>query len=206
MDTISLNANLRKPGKAKLLAAQSRLPGVIYGKDFENQVIDLDYQEFRRTFEKAGESTIIQLTFDQKTIPVLVHSVDLHPTRDTFIHVDFHAIQMGVEITANIPVHLEGQAPAIKTGGILVHSKESIEVKCLPKDLIHEITADISGLADFHSSITIKDLDIPSTLTVLDNEDTVIASITAPRLQEEEEGQEAAEESTESSAEKEKSE
>jgi large subunit ribosomal protein L25 len=61
-----------------------------------------------------------------------------------------------------------------------------VEVKCLPKDLIHSIDVDVSGLEELNSSIHIKDLNIPSSIHVLTDMDRTVVTIAPPKAEQEE--------------------
>ena len=88
--------------------------------------------------EKTGKSVMIDLCIDDdKEIKVLVHNIDVEPVSGKFSHIDFYAIKMDQEIHTDVPIHLEGESNAVKLlHGILIHSKESVQIKCLPKNLI----------------------------------------------------------------------
>ncbi len=200
MKSIILQAETRKSGKAQDLIKSSRVPAVVYGKEMkENELISLEYQEFKKAYSKAGMSTIIDLKIGDKEIPVLVQSIDIDPAKDTYIHIDFKAVVMGQELTAQVPLRFTGECDAVKLlHGILVYNKESIDVKCLPRNLISEIEVDLSSLVDFNSAITVADLNIPDTINVLIDPETVVVGVTAPRVEKEpeeitEEGKEGAE-------------
>lgn len=190
MEKLVLNATARNSAvKAKDVRKNSRIPAVVYGKGEENIFVDFDYQEFRKLFHKAGHNTIVDLVVDGgKALETLIHVVDHAPVSGNFAHVDFVRIVRGVEITTEVPVKFVGVSEAVKTlGGILVTNKEYLDVKCLPKNLIHEFEADLSVLTDFHSKITVGDLKIPSTVTVLNSPEEVIVTVTASRAVIEEE-------------------
>jgi len=181
-DKLNLKCDLRTE-RAKDLRKQSIIPAVLYGKKQASTSIQLDYHDFRRTFEKSGYNTIIELEVAEgKKIPVLVHEVVLDPIKDTFTHIDFFAVQMDQKITAMVPLNYVGVSPAIKDlGGILIHNKNEIEVECLPKDLIHNIDLDISTLVDFHSSIKVNAIKEIKKIKILDNPETLLLTVSAPR-------------------------
>lgn len=184
MENLVLNATARNTSvKAKYVRQKGRIPAVVYGKKAENIFVDFDYQEFRKIFQKAGHNTIIDLVVDNaKPVETLVHVVDYDPVSGNFAHIDFHKITRGQELTTDVPVKFVGVSEAVKTlGGILMTNKESLRIKCLPKNLIHEVFADISVLADLHSKITVGDLDVPATITVLNAPDEVVATVTSSR-------------------------
>ena len=54
-------------------------------------------------------------------------------------------------------------------------------------DLISNIEVDLTSLVDFHTSISVGDIQFPDTITVLDDPELMVASVSAPREEEPEE-------------------
>lgn len=189
MDVMTLEVQPRdKSMKAKELLANNLLPLEYYGKGVENSSFQVDYQTFRRLYKVAGGNTVIELNDGKKKMNVLVHKVDTHPVTDKMTHVDLINVKMNVVIHAHIPLNFVGTAPAVKDlAGTLTHNLEEIEVKCLPGDLVHEIDVNIESIVDFHSSIHVSDLEIPSTLELVTPADEVVVSAVPPREEKEEE-------------------
>ncbi len=181
MAKVSLKAEERNVGKAKDILEKGNLPVEVFGKGFENLHLQLNYQDFRRIFEKSGIAVIIDLEVDKKTIPVLIKDLQFNPISDNFIHVDFYVIREDQPIIVHVPIHLEGNSPAVKLGAILMHNREFVNIKCLPRNLISEIKVDISSLDTFGDHILIKDLDIPENILVLDEKEIVVVTISAPK-------------------------
>jgi large subunit ribosomal protein L25 len=165
------------------------IPGVVYGPEIkDNKMIWMDYQDFYDIYNEAGGSTLVDLKVEgeSKTFPVLIYDIQYHPISGRYNHVDFYAVKMGEKLETEIELNFIGESPAVKEqGGILVKSLDSIEVKCLPKDLISEIKVDTSSLKDMDDCIYVKDLDIPDELEVMLDENTTVASISRPRSDEE---------------------
>lgn len=187
VETLILEAKKRDSQiKPKLLRSRGQLPAVYYGAGQNSHSLVLDYQTFRKLFAKAGENTIIELSIDGKVAPVLVHDIQYDPVTSVISHVDFLHIDMTKEVTTSVKVVVIGVAPAVKNlGGILDLQKHEIKIRCLPKDLIHSIEVDVSAIADFHTSVHVKDLKIPKTVKVLDNPDDTVVTATPPREEEE---------------------
>ena len=183
MDTITLTINEATFVSAKDARAKGQIPMVYYGKGLNNRHFSVDYQEFRRAYEKGGRSTIITLVNEKnEELPVLVHNVQYEPVSDDFMHVDLKAVDMSKAIQTQIPLVFVGISSAVKDeGGILMTTRESVEIECLRKDLIHEIEVDISPLVDFHTTITIGYLKVPYTLKILDAPVLNVATVTQPR-------------------------
>ena len=185
---ITLEAKKRdKSTSAQDIRRNELVPGVLYGYQVDNQAIECAYQEFHKTFVKAGESTIIELNVGDKKVPVLIHQIDLDPVTNKYSHVDFFAPDMTKKVTTNIAITITGEAPGVKDlGGILVRNKDTIEVRCLPKDLPHDVTIDISSLENFHDSITVADIKLSSAVTILNGPEEIVVSVQPPRKEEEE--------------------
>jgi len=166
-----------------------RVPMIYYGKGVEPTNFSADYQDFKRLYKKAGKSAIITLVNEnKKEFPVLVHEIQYDPVSDEMIHIDLMAVDLNKPITTEVPLVFVGQSPAVKEeGGIFMSSKDRVMVECLPKDLIHEIEVDISPLVDFHTSLTVANINVPEGIKILDAEDINIATVSAPRVEEAEE-------------------
>jgi large subunit ribosomal protein L25 len=166
----------------------------LYGNDVENTQLQCDHKELLKTYAQAGESTLVELDIAGKKVPVLIHAIDFAPVSDRITHVDFYAVNMKKEVEAHVPMHFDGESPAVKElGGVLVHSLDHIWVRCLPANLPHELHADISSLKEFGDQLTIADIKVPAGVTINEESDQVIASVQEPRRIEEETPAEPAE-------------
>lgn len=186
MDMVSLSAEARDTTiKPKVMRRAGKVPCVVYGSGTTHQSIVCDRSELNRVYTKAGESTLVELSVGVKKVPVLIHEMDLDPLSGQISHVDFYAVDMTKEIEAKIPVRFTGESIAIKDlGAIFVVAHEHVTVKCLPKDLPHELVADISGLKEFHDVITVASLQAPAGVKFKDSAETVIAVVQEPREEE----------------------
>lgn len=169
--------------KAKDLLNDGFVPGIVYGHGIENVAVQISARDFSKIFNEAGESSLLSLKIDGKDFGnVIIHDYQCDPLTGDFIHFDLHKVRMDEKITAHIDVVLNGESPAVKDlGGILVVGHDSIEIKCLPSDLIHEVEVDISVLKTFDDMIRVKDLLISDVIEVLSEEDDVLVSVEPPR-------------------------
>ncbi len=189
MDTITLEVQTRnKNEKAKDLLKKDLIPIEYYGHGVENKSFQVDYQTFRKVFRKAGYNTIIDLVVDGKDrYSVIVQEIAQDPVSDKMVHVDLINVRTDEELHTAIPLEFTGIAPAVKElAGVLVKHLEEIDVKCLPKDLIHSVTVDLSVIVDFNSYVRVKDLKVPATIHVLNPLDDVVVTAVPPRAEEEE--------------------
>ncbi len=189
MNTLTLEAQARtqKGRKTNTLRAQGLVPAVVYGADTQPQSIVIDRNQFAKMYKAAGESSIIELVIDGKNaLHVLIHDYQTEPLRDEVTHVDFQSVDMKKEIEAEIQLKFVGESPAVKAlGGTLMTSVDEVKVKCLPAKLVRDIEVDISKLTTFEDVIRLSDLIIPEGVTIVDDLHLSVASVTAPRSEEE---------------------
>jgi large subunit ribosomal protein L25 len=99
-----------------------------------------------------------------------------------FTHIDLLQVRMDEEIEAHIPLEFVGESEAVKTlGGMLLKNLDEVLVSCLPANLPHSITVDISALATFDDHITAGDLKLPAKVELKSDAETIVAGVTAPR-------------------------
>ncbi len=189
METLSLKADQRnKDEKLSQIRQSKKIPAVVYGKNTESQLIQVEYSDFLRTFRKAWESSIISLDTGKEKLDVLVYNVQKAPVTGDFIHVDFYAITRWEALTTHIHFNFIGESQWAREGWILEELMKDIEVKCLPRDLVDHFDVDLSTLEEIGSMIKVADLWIDPEKYELSNDlEDVVAKISAPRVEEEEE-------------------
>jgi len=177
--------------KVKTLRREGKLPAVIYGYGIDPISISLDAHSSSRTLARASSSTLITIELEGKQYPTLVREKQLDFIRNSLIHVDFLAVSMTEKITANVGIHVVGEAPAVKEfGAILVTALTELEVECLPADLPENFTVDVSGLTEISSGVYVKDITPPPNVEILTDPEEVIVVATAQAAEEEEEVEE----------------
>lgn len=176
----------------KQLRTSGQVPCVVYG-NVENTLLQCEQQPLKQAYMAAGESTLVNLEMDGKAVPVLFHAMDFHPISGLFTHVDFYAVNMNKEVEASVALHFEGESAAVKDGGILVTPVDHLTVRCLPKDLPHNLSVNLGTLSEMHAVITVKDIVLPAGVTVDDDPEMVVATVQEPRKEEEASAPSAAE-------------
>ncbi len=173
--------------KTNALRRAGFLPAVVYGEKVPSQPVSVLYSDFMKVFREAGESTIFTLKVEGgKEHDVLIYNVTFNPLKDTPEHVDFYAVPQHRAIRHKVPFEFAGEPPAVKNlGGVLVKVMHEIEVEALPKDLPHALRVDISILEELKSKIHVRDLGMPSGVTIHGHLDDVIVLIEPPRTEEE---------------------
>ncbi len=171
--------------RAKQERALSRVPAVIYGQGIETQSISLEKGEFKKTYAKAGTSSLVDVNLNGSVVKAVIKDVQRHPLNLEPIHVDLHQVRMDKEMTAEIPLKFVGEAGAVKVhGGTLVKAMDAVQVRCLPANLPHEIEVDLSVLNTFEDVITIGSLTLSNGVSIEGAADLVIANVAAPLTEE----------------------
>jgi len=197
---LSLTAKVRKEigRKVKKLRKQGFLPAVLYGPKIKSEPLTVDLKEFNKVLKEAGESTLIKLKIKKPTVPtqeklkineysVLIHNIKRDPLTGDPLHVDFYQPSLEKKIEANIPVVLEGEAPAVKNlGGTLITNIAEIKVRALPQNLPKEFKINIGGLRTFEDRILIKDIQLGEGVEILREPEEIVAQVTPPTKVEEE--------------------
>ena len=164
--------------KVSQLRREGKMPGVVYGHHIEPIAIVMDAREVTRAMIGLTPSSIVTLDIDGEDHAALIRERQRDYLRNKFIHIDFQAVSRTEKIRARIETVLEGTAPAVKNyNGIVLHEKEYIEVEALPEHLPERFVIDISKLERIGDMIRISDMDIADDVTVFDDANDVIVSI-----------------------------
>lgn len=177
-------------GKNKVdkLRVEELIPAVVYGKGEENTLVTVSAREFDRVYKQAGSNALIDLAFDGKTKPVLVKDIQRHPYKNQYLHIDFYLINMKESIKVMVPVVLEGRDSIRVQPSVLMQLVNEVEVECLPNDIPQHATVNVEAM-EIGDQITVEDLDVASNdqLTVLSDREEIIATLSLPREEVEEE-------------------
>ncbi|MFQ5942055.1 MAG: 50S ribosomal protein L25 [Anaerolineales bacterium] len=178
MDTPKLKVQKRTliGKRVKSLRKIGQLPGVLYGAGIESVPIALDGREAARLLSRASGSTLIELDLEDESHTVLVRGTQRHVIRGNYLHVDFLKVAMDETIRAQVPIELIGEAPASEEAGVvLLTGPSTVEVEALPADLPDRITVNLEVLEKLDDSITIADLFLGEGVTVIADQDELIA-------------------------------
>jgi len=172
-----INAVSRDNKKPTVLRASDLIPAEFYGPEVKNQNVALNYRDFVKVYDEAGESSLVELNLpDGKKYSILIGSTQIHPITGKYIHVDLRQVSLTEKIEANIQLKFIGESPAVKDlGAVFVAAKSEVAIKALPKDLVSEIKVDISSLKNIGDKILMKNIELPAGVEAVLGLDAVIA-------------------------------
>lgn len=187
-------------GKAvKQLRNAGILPAVVYGAGRTSQAIQLEAKAFELLRRRAGRNVLVDLALDgDKPQPVLVHHIHEHPVTRHTLHVDLLVVNMAEERTVDVPIAITGHSEAVeKLGGVLLHLRDTVQVRALPDDLPSSLELDVTPLDTFDAVLHVSDLLMPAEVTLVTDTSEAIARVQPPRIEEVPEVPEEAEEAEE---------
>jgi large subunit ribosomal protein L25 len=163
----------------KALRRSGKVPGIVYGHNIASSSIQLDTRDLGNVLRKIGRNSLISLDVDGAQRMVLTREVQRDPVTRALLHIDFYEVSMTEKITARVRIVITGEAvsPDLKSGaGVLLQEHNFIEIECLPGDLFDTITIDVTKFK-IGDVVRVKDLQIPSGITVLEAIDDEIVRI-----------------------------
>jgi large subunit ribosomal protein L25 len=173
----------KRRGTLTRIRKEGNVPAIVYGAKKENTSIYLSEVQLLKTIKDVGRNGVISLDVNGNTQNVIVTDYQVDPLKNGFIHVDFLAVDMSKEITANVNVNLVGDAAGVKDGGVMQQSLFEVSIAAKPADIPPTIDIDVTKL-QVADTITVADIKELGNFTVNHEEDEVIASILPPRQEE----------------------
>ena len=176
---------------ARKLRADGLLPGVIYGPGIEPVALSVPRQELLRVLHAHGTHPLVTVKVeggpggsDAKEYLALVKDLQIDAVRQLALHVDFHRVQEDKPVQTEVEIVLEGLPEGVKLGGILEQMNRMVAIEALPRDLPASISYDVSAMV-VGETIRYGDLRPPAGVTILADEEQAVASVVAPRVEEE---------------------
>lgn len=176
-------------GVARKIRKEGWIPAVIYGNKSKSEAIELNPKSLTKAISSpTGRNTILQLAGEKggslKGRSVLLKAIQYHPVKRVLQHADLLEVDVDQAVEIEIDVNLVGKSKGVLEGGILQQVRRSLRVSCLPKKIPVSIDVDVSDL-DLGESIHIGELKLAEGITALGDSKYTIATVVAPREEEE---------------------
>jgi large subunit ribosomal protein L25 len=172
---------------ARRLRRSGRVPGVLYGGGDDPLSFSVDSRELRLAL--AGAGAVVDLSVDgAKATPVVLKEAQRDPVRGETTHVDLLRVRLDKAIHAVVALELEGvdDTPGVKEGGVLEQLTRELNIEALPTAIPESIVHAL-GEMQIGDTLTLESIAIPDGVTLLDDAEATVATLSAPRLQSEEE-------------------
>ena len=184
--TTALAVERREPAGSRAalrLRRDGSVPGVVYGGGENPVAFQVDARLLRTALAHAGAVLELSIGGDAAT-PVVVKEISRHPVTGHTVHIDMLRVRLDVAISATVVLDLVGSedSPGVKEGGVLEQVTRELTIEALPTDIPDVIPHDVSTL-EIGDTLTLEAVTPPRGVTLLDDPETVIATLSAPRLQ-----------------------
>jgi large subunit ribosomal protein L25 len=169
--------------EARRLRRRGDVPGVLYGGGDEPVAFSVPARTLRQALAHAG--AVLDLSVEGgSSSPAVVKELARHPVSGETLHVDLLRVRLDVKIQTTVQLELAGEAdaPGVKDGGVLEHVTRELTIEALPNEIPDSLSHDVSEM-QIGDTLTLESLRPPTTVTLIDDPETVIATLTPPRLQ-----------------------
>ncbi|HZK49090.1 MAG TPA: 50S ribosomal protein L25 [Thermoleophilia bacterium] len=196
MDTVKLTIHPREEsgkGPCRRLRAAGLIPAVVYSKGQPSVSISIAAADLKPALA-GGSNVVLELHYAdskaRKKHYAVVKDTQRLATRPRLLHLDLHEVDLKQEIEAPVAVELLGIPAGVDEGGVLEHSHREVVVRALPTSVPSNLELDVSALG-IGDNLRVSDLVAPDGVVILDDPETVLASVHAPRIEEVEAEEEA---------------
>jgi large subunit ribosomal protein L25 len=164
--------------------AAGKIPAVVYGGGRESVAIEVDRKTLLDMMKgHSGETPIFLLKLGDKERHAMIRNMEVDPISRQVIHIDFQRVLMDQKVRVAVPVELVGTAVGVKVeGGLLDFVNREVHVECLPGDIPKHLELDVT---DIHvgQHAEARQIQLPQGVTLLDEPEKVIVSLSHGRLE-----------------------
>ena len=192
MDVVTLKLSPRSVTgkKVKRLRKSGQVPVHLYGRGIESRALQAEAHVLRRVLPQVGTNIPLSLELDDAEGENIcfVREIQRHPVTEEVLHVDFLRVDVSRVIQAEVPIALAGSSPAVRElGGTLLQPLLSLLVEALPMDVPASLEVDVSHLDDFEKGVFVRDIKLGPAVTLITDPDEMVARVSPPRLEVEDE-------------------
>jgi large subunit ribosomal protein L25 len=180
METVVINGTPRTElGKkaTRALRKAGNVPCSLYGGK-ETLTFYAPATEFRKLIYTPS-FRVAEINLNGNTYKAIVKDSQFDPVKDDLLHLDFQELVDNVKVKVHVPLILTGTPKGAVTGGKLEQVFRKLYISALPKDLVSDITVDISDM-DLGHIKRVREIQIPG-VTILVAPANPFARVNAPR-------------------------
>ena len=160
-------------GAARRIRRDNKVPAVLYGHGTEPRHISLPGHELMLALKTAN--VLLTLDIEGKDQLALPKDVQRDPIRGHLEHVDLVVVRRGEKVTVEIAIHVTGDA-APETLVNLDTTTLSVEAEATNIPTGVDVSVEGLGVGD---QIHAKDVELPSGVTLVTDEDALVINVTA---------------------------
>jgi large subunit ribosomal protein L25 len=181
-DLVVLKAEKRDAlgtGASRALRRRGMVPVTLYGNGLPAISLSIIQKEITKYYRKPQYiSQIFLIELDGgESYKVLPKAISLDPITELVIHADFVFLASDVQVMQMPLVYSNKEnCIGVKRGGYFNTVRRSLKVACPINSMFRKLELDTTSIP-IGKSILAKDIELPEGVNLLDNPNTVIASI-----------------------------
>jgi large subunit ribosomal protein L25 len=187
MKVVSLKSEVRtETGKSGSRRArrEGKVPAVVYGEGKPPETIALPHHEFRMAVDAGAR--VIDLDIAAHGVErVLLSEIQFDPLGMNLVHADFLRMDPEHEISLAVPIEFEGTPKGLAQGGVLTILRDTLEIRCLPRDIPERFLVDVSGM-ELNTTIQAGAIPLPAGVKLAEEAHDTIVTCAIPRVKVEE--------------------
>ena len=187
-DIVQIKVNKRTvsgTGSSRAIRSDKKVPGIIYGEKKDPVLISIDEKVLKLRVQDSGFfSKQCELNLDDETLKVLPKDIQLHPVKESILHIDFLRVGENTSVTLYVPVKFvnENLCPGLKQGGVINIVRHEVELKTPVSKIPEFLEANLDGL-EIGDSIHISSVNLEDgVMPTIKDRDFTIATIAPPTV------------------------
>ena len=179
----SLEINKRStdiPNSAKKSRKNGKVPGILYGKLIKNLAFEVGEIELAHKIGINGQHGVLEFSLKGENHKGLIKEIQKDPVTNKIIHLDLEEVNENEKVISSVPIHYIGEEFLNKKGIVLQKEKDNVKVECSVEDIPKHIDFNV-GTGNVGSVYKFGDLEVASEISILDDLNSVIASISYER-------------------------
>lgn len=171
--------NARGKNDARRARRDGFVPVTVYGGEGEAVSAVARLSELAAILRSdTGHNTIFTLDVEGVgASEVMFHDRQIDPVRGRLVHADLRRLVKGQKIEVTVPLHLLGEPVGVREEqGVLEQIVREIEIRCEPRNIPEALNVDVTNLG-VHDVLHVSDIPVTEGVEILEDSDTVIATV-----------------------------
>jgi len=164
-----------KPNKVR---KQGLIPGVVYGKSIKSTSIKLDQRELAKTLRGHVKNSKVKVKLGNEVKNCIIKEIQRDIVNGQILHIELQAIHGDDIIKLKVPVVFQGKEKLAAKQQVLQEFNPEVKIIGKAADIPEFVSADV-GDRELGEKITVRDIHISDNLKIENDENEVLAVITA---------------------------
>ena len=169
----------RGKNDARRARRNGQVPVTLYGGKGETVAALAPASELAAILRSdTGRNTIFTLDIEGVgASEVMFHARQIDPVRGRLVHADFKRLVKGEKIETTVPLRLVGEPLGVREqAGVLEQIIRNLDIRCEPREIPEHIDVDVTNLG-VHDVLHVSDIPVSAGVEILNEQDTVIATV-----------------------------